>query len=426
MTTFARDAAPPAGGAADGARTRAAALAGVSLVHVTTVPASLGFVAGQVRLLREAGVSVSVVSSPGPELDAFAAATGADAHGVPMPRAITPLSDLRSVRDLARYLRDLRPDLVHAHTPKGGLLGMAAARLAGVPARVYHMRGLPLMGASGGRRALLRWTERVSCGLAHRVICVSHSLREVALRERLCPPERLTVIAGGSGQGVDADGRFDPARLPPGTRADVRARLEIPPDAVVAGFVGRLVRDKGIVELWEAWRGLRGAVPSLHLLLVGPWEDTDPVPAEVRRGLEADPRVHLAGAHRDTPPFYAAMDLLVLATYREGFPNVPLEAASMGLPVLATRIPGCVDAVADGSTGTLVPPRDAAALADALRRYAGDPALRAAHGAAGRARVARDFRQEVIWEGIFAEYAALLARRGRGTGGGGRPAGGRP
>jgi glycosyltransferase involved in cell wall biosynthesis len=242
---------------------------------------------------------------------------------------------------------------------------------------------------------------------------VSHSLREVALAEGLCAPDKIRVIAGGSGQGVDSGGRFDPARLAPGTRGEVRARFGIPADALVAGFVGRLVRDKGIVELWDAWRTLRAEHPAMHLLLAGPFEPQDPISDEVRRGLEDDPRVHLAGMDWNTPPLYAAMDLVVLPTYREGFPNVLLEGAAMRLPVVATRVPGCVDAVAEGTTGALVPPRDAAALAAAISAYARDPALRAAHGAAGRARVERDFRREVIWEGILAEYQALLAERGR-------------
>jgi glycosyltransferase involved in cell wall biosynthesis len=404
-------AAPELLAAPDRAPSGADALAGVRLVHVTTVASSFTFLQGQVRLLRERGVQVSLVSSPDANLEAFAARLGVPAHGVQMPRRITPLRDLGAVLRLRRHLRALRPDVVHAHTPKGGLLGMLGAWLAGVPVRVYHMRGLPLMGAQGVRRRLLWCTERVSCALAHRVICVSHSLREVALREGLCAPERITVVAGGSGQGVDAGGRFHPERQAPGTRDAVRARMGIPGDAVVAGFVGRLVRDKGVVELYEAWRALRERIPSLHLLLVGPFESEDPVPPEVRRGFEQDARVHLSGMDWDTPPYYAAMDLLVLPTYREGFPNVPLEAAAMGLPVVATRVPGCVDAVADGRTGTLVPARDAAALAEAIGGYAEDPALRRAHGQAGRARVEAQFRQEVVWEGIFAEYARLLGPR---------------
>lgn len=378
------------------------------LLHVTTVSQSLAFFRGQVGYMKARGVEFHALCSPDEQLVAFGARESVGVHGVEMRREITPVRDLGAVRGIVRAIRRVRPDVVHAHTPKGGLLGMIAARMAGVPVRIYHVRGLPFMTAAGRRRALLRWTERVSCALATRVLCVSHSVRDVAVAEGLCPPDKIRVLCGGSGNGVDATGRFDPARLDPDAGARKRWEYGIPADAVVAGFVGRVVRDKGVVELVEAWRSLREAVPRLHLLLVGPFEPQDPVPAGVRAAIEGDPRVHLAGLEGDMPASYAAMDLVVLPTYREGFPNVLLEAGAMARPVVATRIPGCVDAVEDGETGTLVPVRDAAALAAAMRAYAGDAALRARHGAAGRVRVLAEFRQEAIWAALHAEYLRLL------------------
>jgi glycosyltransferase involved in cell wall biosynthesis len=278
--------------------------------------------------------------------------------------------------------------------------------------RIYHMRGLPLMGATGVKRRLLWSTEWIACRLAHRVFCVSHSVRREAVDAGICPPEKIRVLLGGSGNGVDATDRFDPDARGEEARRLTRTRFGIPASAPVIGFVGRIVRDKGVVELAGAWRELRERYAHLHLLLVGPFEPQDPVPAETERLLRADPRVHLAGMDWDTPPLYAAMDVVALPTYREGFPNVPLEAAAMRLPVVATRIPGCVDAVADGRTGLLVPPRDPAALRDALVRYLDDPELRLLHGAAGRERVLREFRQEGIWEALHAEYRRLLAEHG--------------
>jgi glycosyltransferase involved in cell wall biosynthesis len=374
---------------------------------------SLAFVKAQVGYVSQRGFQVYALSSPGPDLDAFGERYGVPTYAVEMPRRVTPLRDLSAVLRTTRVLREIRPEIVHAHTPKGGLLGMIAAWLAGAPVRIYHMRGLPLMGASGGKRSLLRWTERISCALSHRVICVSHSLRDAAIREGICRAEKIGVLAGGSGQGVDAERRFDPARVGAQAGREIRARYGIPEWARVLGFIGRLVRDKGVVELEVAWQRLRAEYPDLHLLLVGPFEPQDPIPADVRGRLEGDPRVHLAGMDWETPPYYAAMDLVVLPTYREGFPNVPLEAAAMGLPVVATRIPGCVDAVQDGVTGTLVPVRDTDALASAIRRYLDDPALRRDHGAAGRERVLRDFRQEVICEAMYQAYLSLLAAQGR-------------
>ncbi|MEM1349014.1 MAG: glycosyltransferase, partial [Myxococcota bacterium] len=193
-----------------------------------------------------------------------------------------------------------------------------------------------------------------------------------------------------------------------GARAAARLRLGIPKDARVLGFVGRLVRDKGVLELADAWSTLRLAHHDVHLLIVGPVEQRDAVPDDVLELLQGDRRAHFTGFTRDTPALYAAMDVVALPTYREGFPNVPLEASAMGLPVVATRVTGCVDAVVDGVTGTLVPVRDAAALATAIHGYLGDPERRRAHGRAGRARVLERYDPDSIAEAMHALYLDLL------------------
>ena len=286
---------------------------------------------------------------------------------------------------------------------------MIAAWLARVPVRVYHMRGLPFVTATGLRRRLLRGTERVSCGLAHRVLAVSRSMRSIAIEEGFCEKDKVRVLLGGSGNGVDATGRFVPQPL--ATRLETRAKMKIPADALVIGFVGRLVRDKGVVELASAWSHLREGLPSLHLLLAGSQDREDAAPAEVLVALRADPRAHFVGHSKDMPRLYAAMDVVALPTYREGFPNVALEAAAMGLPIVLTSVPGCIDAVQDGVTGTFVPPREVRALEVALSRYLEDPSLRARHGEAGRRRVLAEFRREAIWEAIASEYRTLLEHR---------------
>lgn len=376
---------------------------------------SLRFFAGQVGFMKAAGFDVHALSSPGAELEAFGERERIPVHAVEMPRRISPLADLGAVSRLVRAIRRIRPQIVHSHTPKGGLLGMVAARAAGVPVRIYHIRGLPFMTARRRRRLLLKSTERVACALAHRVLCVSHSLRDVALEEGLCAPDKIAVLLSGSGNGVDATGVFDPGGRDPGERARVRGEYGIPLDAVVVGFVGRVVRDKGVVELGRAWRSLRARHPRLHLLMVGPFESQDPLPADVEAELRADPRVHLCGMQASAAPFYPAMDVVALPTYREGFPNVLLESAAMGLPVVATAIPGCADAVRDGTTGLLVPPGDAAALEAALERYLIDPALRSRHAASARARVLAEFDQPRLWSALRDEYVRLLDARGLGS-----------
>lgn len=382
----------------------------VRLVHVTTVPDSLMFLHGQVGYLKARGVDVWALSSPGEMLDQFGADEGISVHGLEMPRRITPLRDLATTARLWRWLRKVRPEIVHAHTPKGGLLGMAGSWLARVPVRIYHMHGLPLMTATGMKRRLLRWAEMVSCLLAHQVFCVSASLRETAVAEGLCRPDKIAVLHHGSINGVAAETAFNPEGLRSAVRTATRGRYGIAIEDEVIGFVGRIVRDKGLIELAEAWQTLRAERPGLHLLVVGPFEPQDPLPEHVETLLRTDPRVHLTGATLDTPPLYAAMDVVVLPTYREGFPVVPMEAAAMELPVVATSVPGCVDSVRNGVTGILVPPYDAAALTEAIRGYLLDPALRHRHGRAGRERMLQEFRQEDVWEALYTEYKRLLRK----------------
>ncbi len=381
-------------------------------MHVTTVPESLAFLAGQAGYMRARGFEVHAVSSSGETLQSFGRRERVTTYAVDMPRRVSPGHDLRSLSEMRAVIRSVKPHIVHAHTPKGGLLGTLAARLERVPVRIYHIHGIPFVTAAGMRRALLLSSEWCSCHAATQVLCVSRSVRELVVRKRLCPGCKVKVLCGGSINGVDSDGRFSPERAGAEVREATRDKFRIPLAAPVVGFVGRIVRDKGLAELAEAWSVLRRDYPTLHMLIVGPFEDQDIVPGDVERLLRTDERIHLAGLDWNTPPLYAAMDLVVLPSYREGFPSVPLEAAAMTLPVVATTVPGCVDAVVDGVTGSLVPPRDAPALMAAIRRYLDDPALARGHGWAGRKRVIRDFRRESIWEALYAEYQRLLRDAG--------------
>jgi len=381
------------------------------VVHMATVPETLGFLRGQLARLRRRGFECWAVASPGPSLEAFARREGAAARGLQMTRRITPVGDLVALARCVRLLLRIRPDIVHGHTPKGGLVAMIGAFLTRVPVRIYTVHGLPLETARGLRRVLLRGTERLSCLLAHRVQAVSPSLLRRIVDEGLCAAGKVRVLGEGTINGVDAEGRFAPSPGLDRAGAELRRRLGIPPEAPVIGFVGRIVRDKGVADLVAAWRRLRFERPDVHVLVVGAFEPQDALPREVERVLRFDPWIHLTGPVDSTPEFLAAMDVVALPSYREGFPQVPLEAAAMERPVVATRVTGCVDAIADGRTGTLVPPGDAEALAGALRRYLLDPELRRRHGREGRLRVLRHFRPERLWGEMEREYREALAAR---------------
>lgn len=380
----------------------------IRLVHALTVPLSLEFIRGQAAYMKARGIDIQCITSFGSQIQEFAEREGVSVHVVEMTRRITPLRDLVSLFALQRTLLELRPLIVHGSTPKAGMLSMIAACGVRVPVRVYQIRGLPFVTAVGIRRVLLKWSERLSCSLAHLVICNSRSLMELAVDEGLCRQSKIKVLLSGSSNGVDADERFNPEHYDTEVRGQAREKYGIARDDRVIGFVGRCVKDKGIAELYAAWQKLRNEFSDLHLLLVGDFEPQDPVSREIQVSLRNDQRVHMTGWIADTALVYSIMNVLILPTYREGFPNAPLEAAAMSLPVVATDVPGCVDAVQDGVTGTLVPARNADALTKAIEMYLNDSELRTQHGSAGRKRVLRDFQPEMIWEALYDEYLCLL------------------
>jgi glycosyltransferase involved in cell wall biosynthesis len=371
--------------------------------------------AGQAAFMRERNVSLSFVSSAGREQQTFAERENVRVHSVEMSRQITPVRDLLSTWRLLRLIRWTRPEIVHAHTPKAGLVAMVASSLAGVPVRIYQLHGLAYETATGARRWLQMTAERLACSLATRVLSVSESVRERVATDGVCDQGKVAVIGRGSIGGIDAELAFNPDRLP-SARSRLRESLGIPASAPVIGFVGRLARDKGIETLWEAWLRLRAQRPSVHLLIVGPPDFArreQSVRSDVMTGFESDPRVHVVGAiPRDgLPEYYRAMDVLCLPTYREGFPVTVLEAGAMALPCVATRVTGCVDAVIAGTTGQLVAPGDAAALCSALLDYVNDAALRSSHGSAARARVRAEFNPHQVWLALQREYAVLAGWR---------------
>jgi lipopolysaccharide/colanic/teichoic acid biosynthesis glycosyltransferase/glycosyltransferase involved in cell wall biosynthesis len=376
------------------------------ILIAATSPLACNFYDGILGSLRRGGFEPTLLSAPGPALVEVSQRAGVASIAVPMEREIAPLQDLVSLCRLYRTIRRLRPTIVDASTPKAGLLAGVAAWLARVPCRIYTLRGLRLETTTGAKRALLWAAEWITCRCAHRVVCVSPSLGALAIRLRLVASDRAIVLYRGNG-GVDLE-RFSPAGRNLDSTASLRQTLGIPANALVIGFVGRFVKDKGIRELIAAFRWLRGKHPRLRLLLVGDFECGDPVEAETRQLIESSAAIIRTGFVADAAPYYHLMDVLALPTYREGFPAVPLEAQASGVPVVTTTATGAVDSILDDETGFMVPAGDAVALAVALGRLLGDAELRARMGQAARLRMEREFSRVTIEREQVWIYRRLL------------------
>jgi glycosyltransferase involved in cell wall biosynthesis len=363
---------------------------------------------GRLRALREAGFRVTLVSSPGELLERTAAREGVESVAIPIQRKIAPIADLVSLARLWWLLLRLRPEMTEFSTPKAGLLGTIAALLAGVPVRIYMLRGFKVEGTRGCKRQILLAAERIASACARVVLCNSHSMRDEARALRVAPEAKLNLLGEGSSNGVDVE-RFSPCN------SEVRARLGIPPDVPLVGFVGRLTCDKGLPELMEAFETILLAQPAAHLLLVG-WFDVaeDALSAGLRSRIKSHPRIHCTGFVADTAPYYCAMDLMVLPTWREGFPNVVLEAAASGIPVITTIATGSRDSVVPEVTGLLIPPGYPEAISEAVLKLLGDPARRQRMGQAARAWVVEHYAKDRVLGLATAFYKGLLAEATQG------------
>jgi glycosyltransferase involved in cell wall biosynthesis len=360
---------------------------------------------GRLRALRTAGFNVTVVSNPGVLLRRTAALEGVRWVAIPIQRGIAPIADVVSFIKLWLLIGRMRPDMVEFSTPKAGLLGTLAAWLHRVPRRVYMLRGLKLETTSGLKRRILLAAERLAARCAHVVLCNSRSLREHALQLEVCPASRLHLLGEGSSNGVDID-HFSPGL------SLVRVRLRLPLHAKVVGFVGRLTRDKGLPELIDAFDLVLQREPEAHLLLVG-WFDNgeDLLPAHLRERIFAHPRIHRTGFVSDPLPFYRAMDVMVLPTWREGFPNVVLEAGATGIPVVTTFSTGSRDSVVPEVTGLLIPPGYPEAIAEAVCKLLADPERARRMGAAARAWILEHYVDEHVMRLTSSFYKSLLTAK---------------
>jgi glycosyltransferase involved in cell wall biosynthesis len=383
------------------------------LVHVTTIDMSLALLLGpQLEAFRDAGFDVVGASAPGPYVEQLEARGIRHVAVRNFTRSMAPGRDLAALRELHHLFRELHPTIVHTHNPKPGVYGRLAARAARVPIVVNTVHGIyALPDDPLPKRAVVYGLERLAATCSDAELL--QNPEDLPVLERLRVPRRKLHVLGN---GIDLT-RFGHETLTPGVRARRRAELGVGPDEILCGVVGRLVWEKGYREVFAMAAELRERAPSVRIVVVGP-ADTDKEDAVTEDDIAAAERignVTFLGLRDDVEALYPLMDVYVLASHREGFPRSAMEAAAMGVPVVATDIRGCRQVVDHEVNGLLVPVHDAGALADAVAKLASDPARRAAMAEAAVAKARRDFDDRKVVDITLGVYRELLARRpGRG------------
>lgn len=373
------------------------------LIRLTTVDESLfALLKGQLHFLSSEFEVVGVADDSG-RLVQVAEREGVRTVAVPMRREISLLNDVKSLILLIRLFRKEKPYIVHANTPKASLLGMFAAWITWVPHRIYLVTGLRFETAHGLFRWVLKTMERITCACATKVIPEGDGVAETLRRERITR-KPLRKILNGNINGVDL-GFFD--RLP-----EVETHARELGDGAAGNFsfvfVGRLVKDKGINELVQAFVKLNEVCPHTRLYLVGTFEDRlDPLLPQTRRWIEEHPAISAVGYQSDVRPYMAASDVLVLPSYREGFPNVVLQAGAMGLPCIVTDINGCNEAIVDGVNGRIVPKQDADALFDAMKELVENRESFVKMAGVAREMIASRYAQPDVWRATLEMYKNL-------------------
>lgn len=379
----------------------------MKIIRATTVPGSLNnFCRGLLSELQEReGYEVVALSSPGEALDEIRKREKVRTIAVAMQRHISPVNDLRSLWKLIRAFRREKPDMVHSMTPKAGLLCMMAAWICHVPVRIHTFTGLVFPTSIGLKRKILMATDWLTCACATHVIPEGEGVKNDLVTNRITR-KPLRVLGYGNVRGIDLN-RFDPENPEVIKAAEIIRREEV----LTFIFIGRLVGDKGILELVKAFCRLNKELPDTRLLLVGREEpQLDPLDSSTLKEISDNPAIEAIGQKSDVRPWLLASDIFILPSHREGFPNVVIEAGAMGLPSIVTDINGSREIIHNGENGLIVPVKNANALYEAMKHLAETPEEIRTMAANARPMIASRFEQSFVRQCLKDYYKEILAK----------------
>lgn len=374
----------------------------MKLIRISTVPGTMNnFCHGLLKDLHELeGYEVIGVSSPGDKLKELAEREGIRTIAVPMERRISPIKDFKSLLRMWRVLRREKPDIVHSMTPKAGLISMVAAWLARVPIRIHTFTGLVFPTSTGLKRRILMATDWLTCSCATHIIPEGEGVKNDLLSNKITKKD-LRVLGYGNVRGIDLE-HYNPSLFDNKKDSSVFKFL----------FVGRIVRDKGINELVEAFVRLNKDIPHTRLVLVGHEEvNLDPIKPDIKAIINNHPSIDAVGSQKDVRPFYSSADAFVFPSYREGFPNVVIEAGAMGLPCIVTDINGSREIIIDGKNGTIIPSKDVDSLYKAMKHFVDCPNDIKHMAENARPLIASRYEQSFVYQCLKDFYKKVLEEK---------------
>lgn len=379
------------------------------LIRITTVPMALRYLLpGQMRFMATNGFNVLMISADGKELKDVIENEKCPHIIVPMTRKITPFADLKCLLQLIRIFKKEKPDIVHTHTPKAGLLGMLAARYCGVKIRIHTVAGLPLMVEKGFKYQLLKITERITYAAANQVWPNSNSMLQFIGSKGLTTTKKLKVIGKGSTNGIDVN-RFNTDNLDQKKIETIKTAIRYSRQNKYLLCIGRLVVDKGIVEFINVFRSLQKTDPAVQLILVGDYENAlDPLPAEIVNEINNDPRIIHITWTNDVEYYMHIADHFIFPSRREGFPNVLLQAGAMELPIVCSCIVGNVDIVTHNETGLIFEDANEQQMLERIRYALANPHAVQMMAKKLKQVIHENFQRENIWQNMLAAYKSLV------------------
>ncbi len=371
------------------------------LIVGITIPGSVGLLEGQLKYFGELGYETYLMSPRGERSEIYCQREGCQLLAVRIERDISPLKDLRSLYSIIKTLRKVKPDIVNFGTPKMGLLGMLGARVFGVKRRIYTCRGFRYEHEKGFKRWLLKQMEWLTGACAHKIICISPSVKAMGVNDGLFNENKCVVINKGSSNGINLV-KFDPEKVSHKDQENLKEQLGLKYHFVF-GFLGRLIDRKGISELYQAFCKVHEQDKNARLLVVGLFDFAQIADKSIAEKIKAHEGIIWPGRTDDVPLFLSVMDVFLLPAWWEGFGNVLVQAAAMGIPVIGTNGTGTCDAVSDGYNGILVNVKDVDQLAEAMLELKNNQQKRVMMGQKG-IEWAKNFDSKIIWEGMNKLY----------------------